>query len=427
MTEHYGLRVQERRRTGSGHPYRKRSCVSKSEGLRAKPVGPGTTATARTNPEVAIDRRAFRFALEGARRKLSDYAPPRSLMRSTMIDEAWNTFAGSRTFYGFGTAPVPPFAWGVYRTDGRDDLDASASAFRRMLEVWQIAPDRLVLFVRAADDAFARVQTVIGRETLDTLPKPGFMGEILVPGVGNLFSNDPEEKQRPFLFRMDMFRMLLGKLGLPGSTGRSHWAGPAGDEASRCLRAVAQGWIYHEVGHVLEVNGWIRMDPSAGRDVASGFYAAKLALVDRNRDWFPGNPTGLKQAIDGVGTDIRVERFGRWMMRDDMDSYFHYVHTIGRYAFDGEAVFGTPFARHRFVLTMLYDTGLDLAHHYGNTFGIRRHEAFVIRRQAFLQANPFHDFDTLYHIMRTYRDRSELCFDDASDRPGGDGVRPGSG
>ena len=58
---------------------------------------------------------------------------------------------------------------------------------------------------------------------------------------------------------------------------------------------------------------------------------------------------------------------------------------------------------------MLYDTGLDLAHHYGNTFGIRRHEAFVIRRQAFLQANSFHDFDTLCYIMRTCRNRSEFA------------------
>ena len=193
-------------------------------------------------------------------RATSNAVPPNKLMRSSMIDEAWNTFAGSRTFYGFGAAAVPPFAWGVYRTDRRDDLDASAVVFRRMLEAWQIAPGILVLFVRAADDAFARVQNVIGPDTLDTLPKPGFMREIMVSGVGNLFSNDPEEKQRPFLFRMDMFRMLLGKLGLPGPTGRSHGPGPGEEEVSRRLGAVAQGWIYHEVGHVLEVNGRCNSD-----------------------------------------------------------------------------------------------------------------------------------------------------------------------
>ncbi len=150
-----------------------------------------------------------------------------------------------------------------------------------------------------------------------------------------------------------MFRILLGKFGLLNVPGVTATADYDREHVYKCLRAVAHGWIYHEVGHLLEDNNWIRLAPSVADGVASNFYGTKLRIVDLNGDWFGGNTVELKRAIDGVGTDIRVERFGRWMLRDEMDQYFHYVYTIGFFAFDCEWVFDSPLAKHRLMLTLL--------------------------------------------------------------------------
>ena len=325
-----------------------------------------------------------------------------------MIEDAWRAFLQSPTFYGFGTASVHPFPWGLHRKDREGDAAASELIFRRMLQEWEIPPDVATYFIGAVDDAFRRVQEAIPLATLNGLKKPGYMRETMIPGVGNLFSNDPDETERSFLLRMDMFRILLGKFGLLNVPGVTAPADYDREHVYKCLRAVAHGWIYHEVGHLLEDNDWIRLDPSVANGAASDFYGTKLRIADLNGDWFGGNTVELKRAIDGVGTDIRVERFGRWMLRDDVDLYFHYVYTIGFYAFDCERVFDSPLAKHRLMLTLLYETGLELSHEYGNAFGMGHHNRFVARRDAFLRANPFHQFDKLRYIMRIYRDRAAL-------------------
>ncbi len=44
------------------------------------------------------------------------------------------------------------------------------------------------------------------------------------------------------------------------------------------------------------------------------------------------------------------------------------------------------------------------------------HNRFVARRDVFLKANPFHQFDKLQDIMRIYRDRAELHIEEKPTR-----------
>jgi len=329
-------------------------------------------------------------------------------MGEAVKQDAWQLFLESPTFYGFGSASVPPFSWGIHRKDVEGGAITAEHVFRRMLSEWEIPPQATAHFIGAADRAFRSALEIIPPAVLNALEKPGYMRETMIPGVGNLFSNDPDETERPFILRMDMFRILLGKFGLVDVPGVKAQRAYEEGHVYKCLRAVAAGWIFHEIGHLLADNGWIRLDPCAADGAASDFYGVKLRIADSNYAWLGGNTAELKRAIDGVGTDIRVERFGREMLHDDMDLYFHYVYTIGLYAFDCERVFDTALARHRLMLTLLYETGLELAHAHGNAFGMGHHDRFVARRDEFLRGDPFQQFDELREIMRIYRDRTEL-------------------
>ncbi len=95
-----------------------------------------------------------------------------------MIEDTWRTFLQSPTFYGFGTASVPPFSWGLHRKDREGDAATAELVFRRMLQEWEIPPDVATYFIGAADEAFRRVQKVIPLATLNALEKPGYMCNI---------------------------------------------------------------------------------------------------------------------------------------------------------------------------------------------------------------------------------------------------------
>ncbi len=102
---------------------------------------------------------------------------------ASVIEDTWRTFLQSPTFYGFGTASVPPFPWGLHRKDREGDAATAELVFRRMLQEWEIPPDVVTHFIGAADDAFRRVQEVIPLAMLNGLEKPGYMRETMIPGV----------------------------------------------------------------------------------------------------------------------------------------------------------------------------------------------------------------------------------------------------